>query len=55
MDNAVYQLERGGLVTTRQTGEKLADDEPAYDIELTEEGRKFIKSRKKFLYRDMDL
>lgn len=55
MDHAVGQLEGAGLVTTRPTGKKLADGEPGYEIELTGEGRLFVKSRRKFRYRDMDL
>ncbi len=55
MDHAVGQLEKAGIVATRLTGGKLADEEPAYEIELTEKGRAFIATGKQFPYYDMDL
>lgn len=55
VDNAVGQLEEAGLVVTRRTGGKLADGEPAYEIELTPAGREFAASGEKFPYYDMDL
>jgi hypothetical protein len=55
MDWAVGQLAAAGIVATRDTGGELADGEPAYEIELTEQGRRFIATGGRFAFRDMEL
>jgi hypothetical protein len=56
MDEAAAEMESQGFVRiVWLEGQKLADDEPAYAIELTEEGRKKIAAGKKPKFRNLDL
>ena len=55
MDIAVCQLEDEGLLTTRETGDILADGEPNHEIALTQSGREFVAAGKVFSFYSMDL
>lgn len=45
MDEAVWELEQQGVVTQRILEEKLADDEPDYEIALTSKGRAALDAK----------
>ena len=55
LDLAAYELERQGFVRITMLDTKLADGEPDYLIELTEQGREKLAQGKEPLFRDFDL
>lgn len=55
MDEAAATLAAEGYVKLTDLDEKLADDEPAYTIELLEEGRAMLGDGKRPVFRDLDL
>lgn len=55
MDIAVGQLVSSGIVTTRETGDLLPDEEPNYEIVLTDFGREFLKGSRHFDFHDVML
>ena len=55
MDQAAATLAAEGYVKLTDLQEKLSDDEPAYSIELLEEGRAMIRAGKRPVFRDLDL
>lgn len=56
MDEAAAAMADQGFVEiVWLDGEKLADDEPAYEIVLTEAGRKKLADGKWPKFRDLDL
>lgn len=55
MDLAVSMFEKRKLVQTRYLEEKLADDEPDYEICLTDEGTRFITEGRDYASPDVEL
>lgn len=56
MDQAAGEMEAQGFVKlVWLPGEKLADDEPAYEIHLTDEGRRRLAAGEWPTFRDLDL
>ncbi len=56
MDEAAATMAAQGFVRIIWLeGEKLADGEPAYAIEVTDEGRRKLAARQRPTFRDLDL
>jgi hypothetical protein len=55
MDEAAAALAAQGYVKLTPLDEKLADDEPAYEIELLARGRAMLAAGKRPVFRDLDL
>src|SRR5690349_15330492 len=55
MDEAAAALATQGYVKITDLDEKLADEEPAYEIELLEQGRVMLAAGKRPVFRDLDL
>jgi hypothetical protein len=55
MDEAAAALEQQGYVKRNWLDEKLADGEPAYQIELLDRGREMLAAGTRPRFRDLDL
>jgi hypothetical protein len=55
VDLTIYELKEMGIIETEQLSEKLPDDEFNFRIRLTDVGKEFVKSRKKLVFKDIEL